>query len=754
MGFTNTLLTTPINIWQRLQSIILSRHKRVKTPTLLQMEAVECGAAALGIILSYYRKIVPLPELRQECGVSRDGSKASNILKAGRNYGLEAKGLRKSLEDLQELDPPYIIFWEFNHFLVVNGFTKKRVCLNDPASGPRTISWEEFDEGYTGVVLVMRPGVDFTTGGRKPNLFFSVGSRLKYAIGALIYCTITIFLLTLAGLVEPVFGQIFVDEILIEGRLEWVRPLLLAMGITAIFQGGLTLLQLRYLRYLKIKLSVGMSGSFLWHVLRLPMSFYAQRFAGEISDRTSLNDEVAEILSGKLITTVINTIMVIFYVIVMFQYDRILTLIIASSAAINIIILQIISRQRVDTNQRMMQEYGKAAGASIAGLQYIETIKASGVESDFFAKWSGYYTKAINSMQELGITNQILSSLPKLLTSLSSALLLFIGGWRVMEGYISIGMLVAFQGISRNFQGPVNNLVGFAGKIQELEGSLIRLDDILSNPTDAELDYRNNLSLSSSQGKDEAINTFPARLQGYIELRNLNFGYSHLDPPLIENFNLSVQPGQRIALVGGSGSGKSTVTKLVSGLYQKWSGEILFDGQPREKIPHQILTNSIAMVEQEILQFTGSVRDNLTLWDATVPDKHLKQACEDAAIDHVINAMSGAYNAGLMEGGGNLSGGQRQRLEIARALANNPSILIMDEATSALDAETEKIIDRNLRRRGCTCLIVAHRLSTIRDCDQIIVFESGKVVQRGTHEELCQVEGVYLRLIKSEGEEY
>ncbi len=754
MGFTNTLLAKPINIWQRCQLIISSNSKPVKTPTLLQMEAVECGAAALGIILSFYRKIVPLPELRQECGVSRDGSKASNVIKAGRNYGLETKGLRRSLDDLSDLDPPYIVFWQFNHFLVVNGFTKNRVYLNDPATGPRTISCEEFDEGYTGVVLVMKPGPEFTKGGRKPNLLFSVGTRLKYAIGALFYCTIAIFLLTLTGLVEPVFGQIFVDEVLIEGRLDWVRPLLLTMIITAVVQGGLTLLKLRYLRYLKIKLSIGMSGGFLWHVLRLPMSFYAQRFAGEISDRTSLNDEVADILSGELITTVINTVMVIFYAIVMFQYDRILTLVVILFAAINIITLQIISRQRVDTNQRMMQEYGKAAGVSIAGLQYIETIKASGVESDFFAKWSGYYTKAINSMQKLGITNQILSGLPALMTSLSSALLLFVGGWRVMEGYLSIGMLVAFQGISANFQGPVNNLVGFAGKIQELEGSLIRLDDILSNPTDAELDNRINLSLSSSTNENKGIDSLPARLQGYIELRNLNFGYSRLDPPLIENFSLSVQPGQRIALVGGSGSGKSTVAKLVSGLYQKWSGDILFDNQPRKKIPHQILTNSISMVEQEISQFTGSVRDNLSLWDGTVSDKNLKQACQDAAIDDVINAMPGAYNAGLMEGGGNLSGGQRQRLEIARALVNNPSILIMDEATSALDAETEKIIDRNLRRRGCTCLIVAHRLSTIRDCDQIIVFDKGKIVQRGTHEELCQLEGVYSRLIQSEEEEH
>ncbi|MHC5855487.1 NHLP family bacteriocin export ABC transporter peptidase/permease/ATPase subunit [Nostoc sp.] len=746
MVSTNPTFTIPINLGLYLQRFLSKGRKRVKTPTVLQMEAVECGAAALGIILSHYGRIVPLPELRQECGVSRDGSKASNVLKAARSYGLEAKGLKQDLGQLQELNLPYIVFWQFNHFLVLEGFSGQRVYLNDPASGPRTVSLDEFDEGYTGVVLVMEPGAEFTKGGHKANTLFSLRSRLKGAIGALIYCTVAGFFLTLAGLVEPVFSQVFVDEILIEGRQAWLRPLLLGMAITAVFQGGLTLLRLRYLRRLKIKLSVAMSGSFLWHILRLPMSFYAQRFAGEISDRTRLNDQVANVLSGQLATTVIDTVMVIFYILVMFQYDQILTYIVVGFAGINIFTLRWISRQRIDASQRLMQEYGKAAGASIAGLQYIETLKASGVESDFFSKWSGYYTKAINSQQELGITNQIFSGLPVLLTSLSSALLLVIGGWRVMEGNLSIGMLIAFQAIVENFELPVNNLVGFAGTLQELEGNLIRLDDVLNNPTDTSIENRNN-SLLSVQ-----YNSNIARLQGYIELRNLTFGYSRLDSPLIENFNLSVQPGQRVALVGGSGSGKSTVAKLVTGLYESWSGEIRFDGQLREEIPQEILTNSIALVEQDILLFSGTVKDNLTLWDTTVPDKNLRQACQDAAIEDVVNSLPGAYNSELMEGGANLSGGQRQRLEIARALAQNPSILVMDEATSALDSEAEKMIDQNLRRRGCTCLIVAHRLSTIRDCDEIVVLEHGKVVQRGTHEELWQVEGVYSRLIRSEGE--
>jgi ATP-binding cassette, subfamily C, bacterial len=442
-----------------------------------------------------------------------------------------------------------------------------------------------------------------------------------------------------------------------------------------------------------------------------------------------------------LATTVIDTVMLGFYVIVMSQYDLVLTAIVFSFALINVITLQSISRQRKDANQRLIQDYGKAAGASIAALQSIETLKASGLESDFFARWSGYYTKAINSQQELGVTNQTLSVLPVLLSALSAAFLLAVGGLRVMDGHLSIGMLVAFQGMVQNFQQPVDSLVSFGRTLQELDGNLIRLDDVLDNPTDPLLEQQS--------AREQEQTALTPKLEGHLEIRNLTFGYSRLEAPLIENFSLEVKPGQRVALVGGSGSGKSTVAKLVGGLYESWSGEILLDRQPKTEIPTQLLTNSVAMVEQDILMFSGTVRDNLTLWDTTIPDKYLKQACQDAAIDDVVQSMPGGYNAELAEGAANLSGGQRQRLEIARALVNNPSILIMDEATSALDSETEKIIDSNLRRRGCTCLIVAHRLSTIRDCDEIIVLDRGKVVQRGTHEELWQQAGVYARLIKS-----
>ncbi|MFN6439814.1 MAG: NHLP family bacteriocin export ABC transporter peptidase/permease/ATPase subunit [Nostoc sp. DedSLP01] len=768
--------------WRNLQNILerclrwakpTLKNKRCHTPTLLQMEVVECGAAALGIILGYYNRIVPLTELRQACGVSRDGVSALNILKAARNYRLTAKSFKTNLTGLLQLKSPYIVFWNFNHFLVVEGFDKQRVYLNDPATGRRTVSLEEFSGAYTGVVLVLEPSPEFQPGGRKPSTILALWSRLRGSLGALLYCVLAGFLLVIPGLAIPAFSQVFVDNVLIERRYEWLRPLILGIIFTAGLSGFLTLLQLQFLRQMKIKLSVGMKSRYLWHILRLPVSFYDQRYAGEISSRMQLNDSIADMLSGELATTVIAAASIFLYVIVMLQYDVVLTLIAIAFVIINLAALQWVRGRRVDANIKLIQEQGKVRGVEISGLQSMETLKASGLESDFFSRWGGHYAKAINTQQELEETNQTIGVLPSFLSAIASMLLLAVGGLRVMDGALSIGMLIAFLGMMQRFFAPVNNLISLGSELQEMEGNLNRLDDVLRNPIDRQLQEAEGRRQKAGGRRQEAevgsqesviilphsltsSSAYPLpKLQGYVELRNVTFGYSQIAPPLIENFNLTLKPGQRVALVGGSGSGKSTVAKLLCGLYEPWQGEILFDGKPREQIYRQVLANSISVVEQEILLFAGSVRDNLTLWDTTIPDTHLVRACQDAALHDVILSLPGGYHADLLEGATNLSGGQRQRLEIARALVNNPSILIMDEATSALDAETEKNVNRNLRLRGCTCIIVAHRLSTIRDCDEIIVLHRGKIVQRGSHQQLRQVEGPYLQLIRSEeaGEE-
>jgi NHLM bacteriocin system ABC transporter peptidase/ATP-binding protein len=708
------------------------------------MENTECGAASLGIILAYYGRIVPLPELRRECGVSRDGSKASNVLKAALYYGLDAKGFKMpTLDALKKAQLPCIVFWNFNHFLVVERFRKQGIDLNDPASGRRQISYPEFEQAYTGIALVMEPGSTFQSGGKQLGILPALISRLNHSRRAIAFCFIAGLLLTLPRLAVPAFSQIFVDEILLQNRQEWLRPLIVGMVMTAVLQALLARLRLIYLRRLLVKMSVIMSGQFLWHTLRLPAEFYAQRYAGEISNRAALNNKVAEVITGKLATTVIDMLMIVVYAAIMFAYDKILTVVTISFAALNLVVLKLLSSSRQDINNKLAQEDGKASGVAISGLNLIESIKASGLESDMFSKFAGYYSKVLNAQQEGMLPNQMLTVLPTLLSAIAGAAILIVGGFRVMEGSLTIGMLVAYQALTQSFLAPVNSLVNFGGVLQILGTDLNRLDDVLQNPIDPEVDRTS--PRNPSQTLQPFLTAQSFRLQGYVELRHLTFGYSRLSPPLFEDLNLTVSPGQRVAFVGGSGSGKSSVAKLITGLYQPWQGEIYFDGVPRSQIPRAVFGHSLAMVEQDIFLFSGTVRENLTLWDSTIAHADLVQACQDAAIHELILSLPGGYDAVLDEGGMNLSGGQRQRMEIARALVRNPSVLVLDEATSALDAETELAIDRNLRRRGCACIIIAHRLSTIRDCDEIIVLDRGQVVQRGTHEDLRQT-GLYRQL--------
>ena len=704
------------------------------------MEAVECGAAALGIILGYYGKIVPLEELRVSCGVSRDGSKAINIVKAARSYGLIAKGFKKEPDELRSLKPPFIVFWNFGHFLVIEGFGKRGVYVSDPGGGRRVASYGEFDQAYTGVVLTFEPGPDFSKGGARPSLIAAMRKRLRGSGWALAFVVLASLALVVPGIVIPIFSQVFIDQYLIQGSESIFGLLLIGMLLTAILRASLTWLQQHYLLRLQTKLAVGMSSTLFWHTLRLPIEFYGQRYAGEVGSRVTVNDRIAQLLSGQVATTALNAFTVLFYVVVMLQYDVLLTLIGVFFAALNIAVLRIVSRERIDTNQRLLLERGKLTGVSMGGLQSIETLKATGSESDFFVRWAGLEAKLLEAQQALGTRTQFVSAIPPMLTALTIAAVLGVGAVRVMSGDLTIGMLVAFQSLMVSFMTPIGQMVTLGTTLQETRGDLDRVEDVLRYEPDPQVPAK--IAPSGTVPPD-----MPAELSGYLELRNLTFGYSRLEAPLIEDFNLTLEPGSRVALIGPSGSGKSTVAKLVSGLYLPWRGEILFDGWPRARVPHGLITSSLAMVDQDINLFEGTVKDNLTLWDAGVPQSSIVRAGKDACIHDDVAARPGGYEGKVEEGGDNFSGGQRQRLEIARALVGEPTILIFDEATSALDPTTESIIDDNLRRRGCTCLIVAHRLSTIRDCDEIIVLDRGKVVQRGTHEQMRDVDGPYSRLI-------
>jgi len=715
-------------------------EQRIKVPTVLQMEAVECGAASLAMILAYWGRYVPLEELRQACGVSRDGSKASNIMKAARKYGLEAKGYRKEPVSVKEMQFPMIIHWNFNHFLVLEGFQNGKVFLNDPVMGPRTVSEEEFDQSFTGVVMAFKPGPDFLKGGEKPSIVTALKKRVKGSETALTYVILVGLALVIPGLLIPVFSKIFVDDILLANKQAWLVPLLLGMGLTGLLRGILTWIQKYYLLRLQTKIALTTSGQFMWHVLRLPVVFFSQRFAGDISTRMQSNDKVAMLVSGQLATNALNLIMIVFYFVLMVQYSLLLSLVGAVVAVVNILYLRYVSEKRVDLNRMLQQDRGKIIGTAMSGLQVIETLKATGSESDFFAKWSGYQAKALNAEQQIGVTNQYLSAIPIFLFTITNTVVLVIGGFIILNGGMTIGGLVAFQSLMVSFMMPVIGLVGLGGQLQEIEADMSRLDDVLKYPIDDQTRVDKEEDCQAGLHK---------KLSGYVELRNVSFGYSPQDPPLIEGFNLTLKPGQRVALVGGSGSGKSTVAKLITGLYKPWSGEILFDGQTRQNIPRVVITSSLALVDQDISMFQGTIQDNITLWDETISELDIVRAAKDACIHDDITSRPGGYDSMLDEGGGNFSGGQRQRLEIARALAGSPSILVMDEATSALDPLTEKRVDESIRRRGCTCVIVAHRLSTIRDCDEIIVLEKGKIIQRGSHEELMRTGGYYAELIST-----
>ncbi|MBI2236822.1 MAG: NHLP family bacteriocin export ABC transporter peptidase/permease/ATPase subunit [Magnetospirillum sp.] len=714
---------------------------RVSTPTVLQMEAVECGAACLAMVLAYHGRFVPLEDLRYACGVTRDGSKASNIVKAARTYGLKGKGFKMELDGLRRLPLPLVVFWNFNHFVVVEGFGDGTVHLNDPATGSRSVANVEFDECFTGVALAFEPGDDFVKGGERLNALKSLKTRIPGIETALLYVVLASVGLAIPALLLPSFSRVFIDYYLIQKLKDWLLPLLAAMAVTALVRCMLTWLQQEQLMKLQTKLSVEGSSRLLWHVLRLPIGFFGQRYGGEIASRVAMNDRVATAITGDLANAVLNMITMAVFVLLMFQYDVVLTLLGIAFAGGNLLALRLVARQLADANQKLLLDRGKLTGVTTQNIGIIDSFKASGMESLFFSRIAAYHAKVVTAEQDLGRTRLLLQAVPILLGGIASALILMVGGLRVMDGALSVGMLIAFQMLMAQFQAPVQSLVGLGAQVQDAEGNINRLDDVLRHKRDAEF-------LVDPATVEPLPAGFTA-LTGRVEVRDLAFGFSPLDPPMIEGFSLTLEPGTRVALVGGSGSGKSTVGRILAGLYQPWSGELLFDGRAIASYPREVFRGSVAIVDQDIALFEGTVRDNITLWDDTLPDERMVRAAKDAVIHDDIVARGKAYDSAVSEGGRNFSGGQRQRIEIARALAAQPSVLILDEATSALDAATELTVVENLRRRGCTCIIIAHRLSTIRDCDEIVVLDRGRIIQRGTHDQMKAEDGPYRRLIES-----
>ena len=720
------------------------KKSRVKTPTVLQMEAVECGAASLSMVLGYFGCYRPLAEVRMQCGVSRDGSKATNILKAAKHYGFRAKGLTRSFKKLQETQLPVVIFWNFNHFVTLEGFGKNSVFINDPGVGHREVSIKEFKAAFTGVTLSIQPGEKFKKTGRKPSVWPSLFRTLRGYEKGFFYIFLASLLLVLPQFLLPAATQVFIDNVLLDKRTDWFRPLISFLAGVLFLQVAVDSLKALISRRLQLMQMISLNTGFIWRLLRLPISFYTQRYPGEVVDRTKLNDSIAQTVSGPMSEVVANAITMLVLGTVLCFYNVWLTLIGIGFSLVNFLVLSKLTAKRKEANLSASLEMGKVQGCAIAGIQSIETIKAGGQEITFYTKFGGYLAKGMNSMQRLQSSSLALAVLPDFAKQMTGLLILLLGGLSVMEGQMTVGMLVAFYSMMTNFLRPLQEIFNFSSNIQELTGNVVRVEDVMSNPP--EPDRPDEISV------DEAGRPI-VRLSGQVEVDNLQFGFNPNMPPLIEDFSLKLNPGNSVALVGGSGSGKSTIAKIVCGLYKPLRGEILIGGTDLAKIPSVVFRNTLGFVEQEFGIFEGSIRDNLSLLDRTITDENIIQAAKDAEIHDVIQNMPKGYETILLENGGNLSGGQRQRLELARALVNNPSIVILDEATSALDAETEQLVMLNLRRRGCSLIIVAHRLSTIRDSDEIIVLASGKVKERGTHNEMIVKDGPYSQLVKRTIEE-
>ncbi len=713
----------------------------VDVPTILQMEAVECGAACLAMVLAYHGRWISLEEARAETGVSRDGAKALNMVRAARAYGLETKAMRLDSAEVRSTKLPCIVFWNMNHFVVVRGFDDGVVLINDPAQGVRRVPADEFDKAFTGVVLAFEPGPEFQKGGHPTSLASGLRTRLQGSSAGLALVVLIALSLVIPGILIPAFLRVFIDDYLVGHRADWLRPIVFGFCMAALIHTVLDYLQQRYLLRLQIKLALTSSSKFIWHLLGLPMQFFTQRFAGDLARRVEANDRVAALLSGQLSTNLVNMVSVVFYGAVMLAYDVSLALIGMTLELLNMVAMKAVWRRREDVNRLLLQVQGKLQATAMNGLLMMDTVKAAGAELDFFQRWAGQEARYIGTQQDLGVVTLRLQSVPVFLSGVTNAIVLGYGALVVMNGDLTIGGLIAFQSLLASYSGPIRGFVQFGSQLQQATGDLARLDDVLNYPKPA---------LAEARPFPVGVTGARPKLSGRVEIRGLEFGYSRLGDPVIQDFDLNLQPGARVAIVGLTGSGKSTILKLITGLYQPWKGEILLDGRPLQEIDPRLVANSIAAVDQEIFLFEGTVRENITLWDGTVSEQTVTRAARDACIHDVLMRRPSGYAARIEEGGSNFSGGERQRLEIARGLAIEPSILVLDEATASLDAVTEMLVDDHIRRRGCTAIIVAHRLSTIRDCEEIIVLNEGRVVERGTHDDLKSAGGEYARLIQAQ----
>lgn len=712
-----------------------------KVPVVMQLEFLECGAASLAMILAYYGKWIPLEQVRVDCGVSRDGSSAKNVVKAARAYGLEAAGYKFEPDALKQNGVfPCIIHWNFNHFVVLDGFRGNKAYLNDPAKGAYSVSMDVFDESFTGVCLMFEPSESFEPSGKPRSILSFAKKRLEGTGVAVAFTMLTAIIASLIGIIKPGFTRIFLDRLLTNQNPTWAGSFFIFITFLYLIEIVVSAIQSVYSLRINGKMAAVGNTTYMWKVLNMPMNFFSQRMAGDIQSRQGSNASIAGTLINIFAPLGLKVAMLVFYFVIMLRYSVILTIVGLTSLAVNGLVSNIISQKRINIARVSMRDEAKLSSATVAGIEMIETIKASGAENGYFAKWAGYQASVNAQDIKSEKMNAYLGMIPSFVSLLADNVVLILGAYLTIKGEFTVGMIMAFQGFLGSFMSPAMTIISSGQSIMEMRTQMERIEDVM--------EYKSEDMFMKASPDDKDIHF--EKLKGKVEIKDLVFGYSPLGNPNVTNFNMTLEPGHSVAIVGASGCGKSTMTKLISGLYKPWSGEILFDGKPLSQIRKSVFYSSLAVVDQDIILFEDTIANNIKMWDKSIEDFEMIMAAKDAQLHYDIMQRPGGYQYKLIEGGKDFSGGQRQRMEIARVLAQDPTIIIMDEATSALDAKTEYEVVKAIRNRGISCIVVAHRLSTIRSCDEIIVMNKGEIIGRGTHDELLKTCPYYLDLVAGE----
>lgn len=708
-----------------------------QTPSFLQVETSECGIVSLAMILGYYDHYVSIESLRVESGLSRDGCDANMIIETARIHGLDAEGYQVDSLDPQSTQFPCLIHWNFNHFLVCEGIEKDRVYINDPANGHRDISLDEFNQSFTGIVIECNPSTSFKKCGERKGSISALKKYLK-PVKPLISIIFILGLLSIfPGILMPVLSRVFIDDVLLHHIEHWLYAVMIGLVLVGFLQAVLGFYQAKVMLVLQTRLGVSLNNEFMQKVLSLPLAFFSQRSASEMASRPMMIDRITQLISGPLGLAFVSAFTAFIYFLVMLFYDFVLSFVILAIALSNFSFFLWQTRQFQKLNQIAVKENGQYSGSALQNLQLLPEIKASGAEKYVFSKILGQKIKGLNVEHRIHEKQAIINVLPSWIQYSSTAILLLIGGWRVISGDMTIGVFVAFQGLMQQFLAPFQQVLSLVNELQESQGNIDRLEDV-----------------SNHQEKDKVNwsvpELSPKKLMPKLELKNISFGYDK-KRPLLEDFNLEIKEGQWVALVGASGSGKSSLIKLINRLYQPWSGTIKVGGMDLDSIESECLAETMGYVDQNIILFNDTITNNLSLWDSRQEIDSLMNGAKEAEIHDWIIHRPGGYQYKLAENAKNVSGGEKARLELARVLAKKPNLLLLDEATSALDPLLEKEIIENVKEM-CPCgIIVTHRLPAIQFCDEIIVFNDGKPVQRGTHEELLKdTNGFYMNLLKED----